>query len=159
MHANWTQLTLAAVLAVGAFPGIAAARGESHRQVALAQAATACAGLPEGHSWAISAASAEAVAPIFQNTRHGRQLSGATLTLRAAQSGSAADMERAIRCQIARSLLAPARDGGPLAVEGARARVLDAGAGRFLLQLWSDYVGAGPEILARSQALATRASS
>jgi len=25
MHANWTQLTVVAVLAVGAFPGIAAA--------------------------------------------------------------------------------------------------------------------------------------
>lgn len=158
MHAHRTHLTLAAILAAVAVPGIAAARGESHRQVALAQAATACAGIPEGHSWAFSAASLETVAPIFQNTRGGRKLSGASLTLRDAQGASAADVERAIRCQIARNALASARDGGPLTVEGARARVLDAGAGRLLVQVWSDYVGAGPEILARSKALATHAS-
>lgn len=158
MHAHRTHLTLAAILAASAVPGIAAARGESHRQVALAQAAAACAGQPENHAWAFSAASVEAVAPIFQNTRSGRKLSGATLTLRDAQGASAAGMERAIRCQIARNALASASDSGPLTVEGARARVLDAGASRFLVQVWSDYAGAGPQILARSQALASRAS-
>jgi hypothetical protein len=158
MRAHRTPLTLAAILAAGAVPGIAAARGESHRQVALAQAATACAGLPDGHSWTFSAATVEAVAPIFQNTRGGRKLAGASLTLRDPQGATASDVERAIRCQIARNALAPARDRGPLAVEGARARVLGAGAGRFVVQVWSDYAGAGPEILARSQPLATHAT-
>jgi hypothetical protein len=152
MHAHQTHLVLAA-LALATAPGMAAARGETHGQVAFEKAAATCAGVPDGRSWAFAVGSVQSVDPMFQNTRSGRRLSGATLTLRAEHDLSAADAERAIRCQIARNALGSTRDGGPLAIEGARARVVESGSGRYLLQLWSDYVGAGPEILARSRAL------
>ena len=61
-------------------------------------------------------------------------------------------MQRVFECQIARCAVRPAPAGCPLAVEGVRARVT-AAEGRYRVQLWSDYAGAGRVILDRLLAL------
>lgn len=135
-----------------AMPLATLARGNSRPQPALDGTAAVCAGIDERAAGPISRETIEAVSPFYQTSRAGKQLWGATLTVRPEPGLTAERVEDAIRCRIARCTTHPASEGCPLAVRGVRAYVKSAG-DRLVVILWSDYRGAGREILARARAL------
>ena len=153
MSPNGIRSTAAALLASSLMlsPAAASARGPQRGPPADDEAAR-CAGVPPTRSLPIPREAVVSVSPLYQHLRSGRQLSGATLLLRAGPGVEAARLQRAFRCQISRCSVHPALEGCPLAVPGARVRVEPAGQ-EVRVQLWSDYAGAGPVILARARLL------
>lgn len=143
---------IALLAAFLALPAVAAARRPYRPEPPERAVAVACASVAPGEAVPLRRALVESVAPLYQNTRSGRHLSGATLIVRAEPGLGAEQVQRIFECQIARCAVRPASESCPLAVTGVRARVTTA-EGRFRVQLWSDYVGAGREIFDRSRAL------
>ena len=153
MSPNGIRSTAAVLLASSLMlpPAVAPARGPHRGQSTDDEAAT-CAGVPPSPSFAIPREAVVSVSPLYQRLRSGRQLSGATLLVRAGPGAEADRLQRAFRCQIARCSVHPAPEGCPLAVQGIRVRVEPDGQ-QVRIQLWSDYTGAGPEIFARARLL------
>lgn len=115
-------------------------------------AATACAGIRPSEAPPLRRELLESVTPLYQRTRSGKHLAGATVTIRAGAGLTADQLQRIFDCQIARCVLAPAFEGCPLATEGVRVRVVSE-ADHFLVQIWSDDAAAGRQILARTESL------
>lgn len=143
---------IAFLLAFLAVPAVAAARRPARPEPPEKAIAAACASVAPGESVPLRRGLVESVAPLYRNTRSGRRLSGATLIVRAEPGVDPERLQRVFECQIAHCALRPISDSCPLAIEGVRARVT-AAEGHFLVQLWSDYAGAGPEIFKRSRSL------
>ena len=152
------KIVAAALLASSlSLPATASARGTGRSQAAL-DVATACAGVSEPGVISLPRETVESVSPLYQRTRSGKQLSGATVIVRAEPGRTAEQLQRAFQCQIARCSVRPVSDSCPLAIQGVRARVEPADR-RFVVQLWSDDAAAGREILARSRSLRPAAGS